>query len=430
MRDYLLALIVFGSLPFILARVHIGIMMWAWLGYMNPHRLAYGFAFSFPFSQVIAAVTLVAALFSREKKSLPWHSITFFWIALVIWMNISTLNALIPVDAIKEWDRTMKIMLMILLTLMFIRKKEQIEQLVLVIALSLGFLGARGGAIWLASGGSGKTFGPVDSFIGDNNSFGLALVMTVPLLRYLQVRAKNKYISWGYIAIIGANVVAILSTFSRGALLASTAMALFISWNSKYRVRMIAALIVAAPLALSLMPDSWWARMGTIQTYEQDASAMGRINAWTYAFNLALDHPLTGGGFQCFDKQLFYKYAPNPEDFHDAHSIYFEMLAENGFVGLFLFLGLGASSFFAAGKLKKMVRDKPELEWAGDLGAMLQVSLVGYAVGGAFLGLSTFDFFYHLCALVAVTFALVKAQMNPQAEGAAMRASFSAGQMK
>jgi probable O-glycosylation ligase (exosortase A-associated) len=177
---------------------------------------------------------------------------------------------------------------------------------------------------------------------------------------------------------------------------------------------MIAALLLVTPIVLSLMPGTWWDRMGTIQNYEQDASAMGRINAWTYAVNLALDRPLVGGGFQAFNRQLFYKYAPVPEDFHDAHSIYFEVLAEQGFVGFFLFLGLGARAFFTAGGIVRRTRDRPELRWANDLGSMLQVSLVGYAVGGTFLGMAYFDLFYHLCALVVLTHVVVKTELEAQ----------------
>lgn len=71
MRDIALVIIVFGSLPFILARPYIGILMWSWLGYMSPHRLAYGFAYDFPFAQIVAITTILAFLFNREKNIFP-----------------------------------------------------------------------------------------------------------------------------------------------------------------------------------------------------------------------------------------------------------------------------------------------------------------------------------------------------------------------
>ncbi len=83
--------------------------------------------------------------------------------------------------------------------------------------------------------------------------------------------------------------------------------------------------------------------MWTIRDYQEDSSSMGRINAWHFAANLAADRPVVGGGFQVFTPELFQKYAPNPTDFHDAHSIYFESLAEQGYVGLALFVLIGVT---------------------------------------------------------------------------------------
>ena len=135
---------------------------------------------------------------------------------------------------------------------------------------------------------------------------------------------------------------------------------------------------------------------------------MGRINAWWFAYEVALDRPLVGGGFRTFTRDLFVQYAPAPFDWHDAHSIYFEVLGEQGFVGLALFLMLGFMSLRLGTWIIRHARNHPDLRWATDLGAMLQVSLIGYAVGGAFLGLAYFDLYYHLVVLII----LVKKQVE------------------
>ncbi len=77
-----------------------------------------------------------------------------------------------------------------------------------------------------------------------------------------------------------------------------------------------------------------------------DDSATSRINAWTYCWRLAKDYPVTGGGFEAFTPTLFYRYAPNPKDVHGPHSMYFGVLAEHGFPGLFLYLSLLVSVFY------------------------------------------------------------------------------------
>ena len=142
--------------------------------------------------------------------------------------------------------------------------------------------------------------------------------------------------------------------------------------------------------------------MSTVQTYEQDKSAMGRINAWTMAFNLAKDRPF-GAGFDSFQPYLFKLYAPDPDDVHDSHSIYFQMMGHHGFVGLALFLLLGLMTWRTASWIIRHGRRVPEHRWAADLAAMVQVSLVGYATAGAFLGVAYFDLYYALITVVVLT---------------------------
>ena len=141
--------------------------------------------------------------------------------------------------------------------------------------------------------------------------------------------------------------------------------------------------------------------MNTINNYEEDGSAMGRINAWWMAWNLARDH-FFGGGFDATTVENFLRYAPVAHDLHAAHSIYFQILGEHGFVGLGLFLMLWLFTWVSAGRLHKLGTANPETGWLSDLGGMCQVSLVGYAVGGAFLSLAYFDLPYNIMVLVVL----------------------------
>ena len=126
---------------------------------------------------------------------------------------------------------------------------------------------------------------------------------------------------------------------------------------------------------------------------------MERINYWHFAFNLAKDRPIVGGGYQSFTPDLFARYAPDPDDEHDAHSIYFEVLGEHGFVGFALFLLLGWFAWRRCTAIKKEARPLPSGLWLADLASMLLVSFAGFAASGAFLGLAYFDLYYHLIAL-------------------------------
>ena len=106
----------------------------------------------------------------------------------------------------------------------------------------------------------------------------------------------------------------ILASYSRGAFLAAGAMA-FMFWVKSRRKLLIGlGLVAVAASSLAFMPEKWFERMDTITEYKQDASAMGRINAWTFALNVAADRPIVGGGFNTFTPSLFQRYAPNPND--------------------------------------------------------------------------------------------------------------------
>lgn len=407
MRDLIILIVVFGSVPIILMRAYVGVLIWSWLGYMNPHRLAWGFAYEFPFSQVAAIVTLAAIVFDKTKKSIPITSLTIVWAIFVVWLNLSTFTSMDVDGSMGEWDRTMKIMLFSAVTIILMQEKNRLNLLVVVITVSLGFYGVKGGIFTVLTGGNYRVFGPAESFFQDNNALALALIMTLPLVRYLHMQCTNAKLRWLIVGVMVLIGFAILASHSRGAFLAGGAMSLFLWWKGKDKIRTGIVILALLPIMVMQMPEHWFERMGTITTYEEDSSAMGRINAWWFAFNLAKDHPFFGGGFSAFSPELFEKYAPIPEDFHDSHSIYFEVMAEQGFGGLALFLGLGFLSLRTASKVIKRAAPYPELAWSRELAAMIQVSLVGYAVGGAFLGLAYFDLYYHLVAMIVALHCIV-----------------------
>ena len=122
--------------------------------------------------------------------------------------------------------------------------------------------------------------------------------------------------------------------------------------------------------------------------------------------------PLTGGGFEIYNLDVFGRYAPNPTDLHSAHSIYFQMLGEHGFVGLGLFLLLWLLVWRDASWIDRQTRHREGWQWASDLARMVQVSLVGYAVGGAFLNLAYYDVPYNLLVALVVTRLLVERQLR------------------
>lgn len=401
MRDILLTAFIFGALPFVLARPYVGILLWTWVSLMNPQRLCWGFAYDFPFAYIIALVTLVALLISREPKRIPWTRETAVLLIFIAWMVITTIFSMYPVLAWPEMTKVAKIQLMVFVTMMMMQDKRRLDLLVWVMALSLAFYGVKGGFFTITHGGVYHVMGPAGSFIGGNNEMGLALIMTIPLLRYLQLATSRAWLKTAMTIAMVLCALSVIGSQSRGALLGIVAMGVFLWLKSRNKVFTGLLTAVAVTMILVVMPQSWYERMATIENYQTDASAEGRINAWKMAINLADARPL-GGGFDAFQPRTFALYAPNPDNVHDAHSIYFEVLGEHGYFGLVLFLALGLMVWRTCSGIIKRARGDPENRWAADLAAMLQVSLVGYASAGAFLGLANFDLYYDLIAVVVV----------------------------
>jgi len=428
MRDIVVVLLVFGSLPLILWRPWLGIIVWTWLGFMNPHRMAWGFATTLPVAMAVALTTLVALLVSREPKRIPWTRETAILLTFVLWMVVTTFFAAFPELAWVQLEKVAKIQLMIFVALILINTRERLHALVWTIALSLGFYGIKGGIFTILTGGAFRVQGPPGTFIGGNNEIGLALTMTIPLMYYLYRHTAIKFVRLGLIGAMVLTAIAAIGTQSRGAALGMAAMGTVLLLKSRQKV--LIGLVVALSIfaILQIMPEAWYARLATIETYQQDQSAGGRLAAWRMAVNLALDRPL-GGGFETFRREMFAIYAPGYTGFHDAHSIYFEVLGEHGFVGLALFLALGLTTWLSASSIRRRARNQPEMAWLADLSAMVQVSLVAYAVAGAFLGMAYFDYFYNLVLIVVVGRGLMASENAAQAATARSGASRPHGRM-
>ena len=295
----------------------------------------------------------------------------------------------------------MKIDLMVLVALVVIYSKKHIVMLTWILAGSIGFYGIKGGLFTLATGGTYRVWGPEGSFIEGNNEIALALVMVIPLMRFLHLTTESVWLKHGLVVSMLLCAVAALGSQSRGAVLAIVAMAIVLWWRSDKKIIAAGLIVLAGFTLVSFMPEQWWTRIETIGTYEEDSSAGGRINAWLMAWNLAKDN-FFGGGFMVYKPDLFALYAPDPLDVHAAHSIYFMVLGEHGFVGLFLFLLLWFFVWRTADRLRTQGQKLPQTKWLSHLGAMCQVSLAGYAVGGAFLSLSYYDLPYNILILVVL----------------------------
>ena len=400
-RDLVVVAIVIALAILAIRRPWIGLMNWTWLSIMNPHRYSWGFAYSAPLAAIAAASTLIGVMLTKDRQS-PFQGAPTVWLFLfTIWMTISWLLGYDPIDDHEYWDRVIKIYLMTFIAVSLLLTKHQMMAFTWVTIGSLALLAAKGGVFTIITGGAHRVWGPPRSFIADNNHFALAVIVALPMLYFLQLQLERGWRRHVVTAVMLLSVITALGSYSRGALIALAAMGVTLWWRSSSKGLIGAVVLLIVLGMLPMMPDEWWARMQTIQDFSQDDSAMGRINAWLVAIEVAKDN-FFGGGMSYQYDFYFTIYGVYETKVRAAHSIYFQILGNHGFVGLFLYLMIWLSTFRSAGRLRKQAHLHRETEWTGQLGSMVQVSLVGFAVGGAFLSMSYFDLPYNLMVLVVV----------------------------
>lgn len=416
MRDLVLLAALLCVFPLILRAPQIGILAWIWVALMSPQQEVYGFLGNFELNFYIAILTAVAWVFSREKKIMPFNTITVILIFFGLWISITTYYALQRDFSYVLWDRTIKTLVLALAIMTVATTKARLQAIVWVLVLSLGYYGVKGGGFVLLTGGGFHVFGPHGSQIEDNNALGLALVMLLPFINYLRVTSRSAIMRIGLLAALGLSILGIVGTYSRGALLAlgvSGAAYALKSRSGLIPLVLGGLIIVTLP---SLVPNGWFARMSSIQSYSEDGSFQGRIAAWKTSFNIAAER-VTGGGFSSVNLTPVVQAYRSPGSLNQglaAHSIYFEVLGDHGFIGLVLYLMLLAAAWYNTSAILAATRDRPELDWAASLARMMQVSMIGYVVGGAALSMAYYDGFLIVIALTGALLLFVRKPLSQQ----------------
>jgi len=400
LRDIVFLLILIFLIPMSLLRPWLGVLAWSWIAFMAPHMLTWGFARSLPVGMLIGGATLVGFVFTRDRKPLPRTAGVLLLVLFVVDFTLTTVLAMNPYLAWGKWQWVTKALLMSFVAMCLCQDRVRLRWLYLVPALSLGFYGFKGGIWVLLSGGGERVFGPEGTFFGDNNELGLALCMVLPLLLYLSREEPRPWLKVLLRLVFGFSIVGILGTYSRGALLGLLAVAALLVWRSPWRKTAIAVALLLALAITPFLPDKWWGRMDTISVENPDTSVQARLNAWQTALNLAADRPFTGGGFRALWDEYTWRRYFNGEIIKawDAHSIYFEILSEHGYVGLALYLSIIGTTLISLQRIRKRWRGHPEYGYLANYADMTQLAIYPFLVAGAFLSLAYFDLYLHLLA--------------------------------
>lgn len=402
MKSALVALLVFVWMPFILFKPHVGVLVWNWVSHMSPHAYTYGFAASFPFLVFVGFLTLAGMIFAREPKEFPTHPIVIAIMMYVLWTLVTYTLGFEPSVGEKKITQFMKMVVFALITAVVMQSPNRLRAFVYVMVASLMFVAVKGGLFTIVTGG-GNSVNDGRGMMGDNNQLAMALAMLFPLAIFVAQYPPYKIMKWPLIGAAFLVPIAAIGTQSRGGLVAISAVLFMLLLKSKRKFTLIAIIVPIVIGAVTFMPDSWKNRMQSTENATEDASFQGRMSMWKFATNVANDHPIEGGGFDVFYiPYLGPEYMPYGFAMRAPHSIYFEVLGEHGYVGLFLFLTMLFTGYYSAGTTAKMFRPYEETRWIGELSGGIQLSIVGYAVGGLTVNIAAFDVFYHLLIVVVL----------------------------
>jgi len=399
-RSLFLTVLIIALLPSAFLTPFIGVLLWSWVSFMSPHRLVWGIGDSLPWAVIVGLVGIAGWLVS-ERRRIPLDATTVLLALLAVLFTISTYYSLVPDRAWIKWEAILKEFVFFFITAALLTNRVRVHALMWIMVISISYYGIKGGVFTLLTGGAYRVWGPDLTEISDNNQLAAALVMTLPLINYLGRQSKNDLLRIGARLSMGFCLLSVLASYSRGAFIALSAMIMWLWRHSKHKL--VSAVVIGGTVAgaVMFMPSGWVARIATIQNYEQDASAEGRLQIWATAIKIAVARPLVGGGFYApYTQEVVDRYAPGAQA-RAVHSIWLEVLGENGFPALFVWIALLLVGFGNCRTIIRRTKDVPELRWANDLGHMSIVALLGYAIGGSFLSLPYWDFYYTLLIVIA-----------------------------
>ncbi len=398
------------SLPICLFRPFYGVMLWIVVAFLNPQSFTWSSFEAFPWAAAVAVPTMLGMLVFDHKfgrfASRNFWLIVVLWVWFTITTLISTNTPEFEHHAVETWQRwnlVSKVLLMSACMIPIVNSFERLRYLVMTIAGCFGLYVLKSLPFIVVTGGAFRLYGPEHSMIADNNDFGLALNMTLPLYFCLAQTESRRWVRALFVFLFIITIPAIFFTYSRGALVGLAAVFLLMLLQSRRRLALVPVVVLGIAIAIFFAPDAWKQRMDLTSPDAVDRSAQSRLNSWAYARALAAEYPIAGGGFATFTAELYDQYAPVKSDIvYGPHSVYFQVLAEHGYVGLSLYLLLVISCLAATRRLRKQARSRGDTQVA-QYAQMFQFSMAAFLVSGLFLGRAYYDYFFTIVAcLVAL----------------------------
>jgi len=421
MRDLFLLALLPILLYLMMQRPFIALGMWPWTALIYPNGWVYGMAGSIRYNLLFAGVCILGYLLQKNKPRFHLSGLGMVVLVFFLWTTASTMMTIGNPDiAWEHWNRFAKVVLLLLFVLLIVEKKLHVDFVLWAVVLSVGFYGNLEALKFLASGGAHKIEGLPGHVLGDRNELAVAFVMTLPICVYLlgEYGARSRLLKLALLGTMGLLVAAVIGTQSRGGFIALMALGGYLFLKSERKLLLGTLALVLVAVLSQVVSSEWAERIDTINTASQDQSFLGRLVAWKMSLILAVQNPFFGGGFKSLEyfpvwselSRDFFAFPwfytgdalPNPSYGRAAHSVYFQVLGDHGFVGFGLYLAFLAGAFLKAGQVARAAARRGAPAWIRTLAAMLQLSIFAFSLGGAALSFAYFDLIFALAGLVIV----------------------------
>ncbi|MEP3422396.1 MAG: DUF5935 domain-containing protein [Erythrobacter sp.] len=394
-----------------LRRPFLWVLLYVYIDILAPQRIGYSIITELQVSLIAFAAAFGGWLLLDRKEGSRFTMRQFLMLALLIYCWWTLQSAEFPESAVTKWDWVWKALLFAIFLPLTITTRARIEALALTLTLSIATI-VIGTGLKIVSGGGG--YGNLKFFVQDNSgiyessTLATVAIALIPLVawftRYGTIFRPHWMVSAFALGLVFASLLIPVGTEARTGLLCIAALGVLLLRYTKRRFTFVAAAGVLGLTALPFLPASYYERMATIAQPGGDESASTRLAVWSWTLDYASRNPM-GGGFDSYRANSFTYVMPVREvtgntvtvQYRDVvdegrafHSSIFEVLGEQGYPGLLMWLmlqGLGVWQMERIYRRWKGATDEEDA-WISPLAAALQMASLIYLVGALFQGIA------------------------------------------
>ncbi|WP_374411777.1 putative O-glycosylation ligase, exosortase A system-associated [Novosphingobium colocasiae] len=417
-------------------RPFVWVLLYLYVDIVQPQVISWGILSHIPVSLIAFGAAFLGWLLMDDKRDARFTMRQGLLLALLLYCGYTTLTAAYPLDAPEKWSWVWKALLFAIFLPLTLRTRLRLEAVALVMVLAASALIIDGG-LKTAAGGGG--YGSLRIFVDSNSGLfegsiisavAIAIIpIVVWLARYGTIFPSDWRVWTFAAALIFACALIPVGTQARTGLVCLAILCMLYLRTAKHRFLIAGVMAAGLVVAVPFLPKAFMDRMGTIQNHQSDQSAGTRLAMWKWTWQYAKDHPM-GGGFYAYQSAVV-KYetvvaqtvgstttvttGEVEEQGRAYHSSYFEMLGEQGFPGLGLWLLLQLTGLLQMELIRRRWRKRtgPDEAWVAPMAVSLQLGQVVYLIGSGFVGIAFQPFVLMLIGLQCGLWSYIKRIEQP-----------------